>query len=255
MKHCGAATILYAMLACSAIDATGAREDWQLGLKGGVNRSQMRGTDVASVLSVPQKDFRISGSVGDWMTGGVIGGFVRRDFGEMTSVQFEILYSQKGGTGPIFGDILVEAPGNVFYPAEITGDLTLSLDYLEMPLMVVWTFPTDDRLALTAQAGGYFGLLLGSEVRIKGDASATLPDGSTRKLKFDQTSDAENVREWDAGGVIGLGMVYSRGLVNWNFDARWSFGLASIDMTSQQRDIRNSALSLLVGIAWPLRAN
>ncbi len=112
-----------------------------------------------------------------------------------------------------------------------------------------------DRLALTAQAGGYVGLLLGSEVRIKGDASATLPDGSTRKLKFDQTSDAENVREWDAGGVIGLGMVYSRGSVNWNFDARWSFGIASIDRTSQQRDIRNNALSFLVGVAWPLRAN
>jgi len=252
MKYCGVATIVCAMLLCSAIDATAAREDWQFGLKGGVNRSQMKGTDVASVLSIPPKSFQIAGTVGDWMTGGVLGGFARRDFSEMTAIQFEMLYSQMGGTGPVWGDALVTAPGDVEYPAEISGDLTLSLDYVQMPLMMVWTFPTDDRLALTAQLGGYFGLLVKSETRIRGEAVVTLPDASTRRVQFDQTWDAENVREWDAGGLVGLGMVYSRGSVNWNFDARWSFGLASLDATSQQRDIRNNVLSFLVGVAWPL---
>ena len=255
MRYCGAAIMLCVVLLYSAIDARAAREDWQLGLKGGVNRSQMKGSDIARVLSIPAQDFQIAGPVGDWMTGGVFGGFVRRDFGEMTSIQFELLYSQKGGTGLVWGNALVEAPGNVFYPADISGDMTLTLDYLEMPLMAVWTFPTDDRLALTAQAGGYFGLLLSSEVRIKGDATVTLPDASTRKIQFDQTWDAEDIREWDAGGVLGLGMVYTRGSVNWNFDARWSFGLVLVDGTSEQRDIRNNVLSFLVGVAWPLGAN
>lgn len=228
-------------------------EDWELGLKGGWNSTSLRGDEVGLWLNSPK--FQIAGTVSDYQGGGVVGGYARRYISDMWAIQVEALYTQKGGKGNVFGDGFVEFPSNVSYPAAIDGVLTVETEYVEFPVLAVIMFPADDseNLTLSVLGGVAFGLNTSSDLRFEGTAEVRLPDSSRRVVRVDEKVDIKAAtKDADIGGVIGLALELDRSRVRLLFDARWTFGLMSIDDTGSDSDVRNNTLSFTIGAGFPL---
>jgi hypothetical protein len=146
MRIVSIACIVFVFVAAVS-HASWARGKWEGGLKGGLNVSKFRGDAVAPWFIRPNG--WLSGSVHDEMAGFVGGALVRRQMTDRFAVQVEALYSQKGGDGTVYGLAELVYPSNVVYLANISGTLTLRLDYVEFPLLAAFTFPAYDKVGFT----------------------------------------------------------------------------------------------------------
>jgi len=243
------ASALVVLLASTAVMAQ--PSTWEIGVKAGGTQSKLRGDEIYLFLSQPGLD--LGGAVGDYTTGAMWGAYLRRNFSDVFALQVEGLYMEKGGAGTVYGTIDIDVPNSGTFPGDFTGEATVSLDYIEVPVLAVFTFPSDDagKVLLTASGGVYFATKTKSEIRLQGDATVRLPDLSNRVYPVDETRQIDTVRRYDIGGLIGIGVEVGLSKVRLLFDGRYEFGLVNIDETDE-RSIWNNTFMLTFGLGFPL---
>ncbi len=166
------------------------------GLKGGVelglNYSTFMGSDATDAKS---------------KAGFAIGGFLNVGFTDLISLQPELLYTQKGAS----------------------DSQTTNISYLEIPILVKFSFLTDKKVSPNVFVGPSLAFLLA--------ADTGGPDISS------------NLNGFDYGAVIGAGVNIGLGGGALIVNLRYDYGLADIakEVAGRQPDVKNGALSLMVG--------
>ena len=140
--HRWCAAALAAVAVVLVTNAPRAEGKWEVGVKGNVNGSKLRGDQVGFWVSQPGLD--VSGTVGDSKIGYGVGAYARMYTSDVFALQLEAWYYQKGGEGNVFGVIEVETGANTTMPGDVEGKLTVHLDYVEVPLLAVFVFPADE---------------------------------------------------------------------------------------------------------------
>ncbi len=155
---------------------------------------------------------------------GIIGGaFMCYNFTEIFAIQPELLFSMKG--------------------AEVAPDSATKYNYLEIPLLLKVSLPTEGKIKPSIFAGPSFGLLLSA------------------KDEFDEDV-KECAKSYDIGIVAGIGIGYELDMGTFFIEGRYEVGLTSISDLSdeqlkllkltEQPDVKNSALSAMVGFSFAL---
>jgi hypothetical protein len=133
------------------------------------------------------------------------------------AIQPEVLYVQKGWkeSAEILG-------------TTVEGDFRIN--YLEVPVLAKFSFGAVIKPYLAI--GPYLATRLGTSAKFS--AGGVTVEGNLDEL----------VKKSDAGMVIGAGVQTP---VRLSFEARYSYGFGSIDDSGEGLDVKNSALSVLVG--------
>ncbi len=181
------------------------------GVKGGLNFSNLRTNDI--------NDSKIR-------TGYHFGAFVSLPITDGLAFQPELLYSTKGSTASYNEDLGPFVNAN--------GDITLNLDYIDLPLLAVLKIGDVAEI----QFGPYFGFLANSSVTATGD------------LEGSHNFDNDNFKNLDyglAGGVaINLSLL--------QLGARYNLGLQKIQDSDTADlffgDAKNSYLQLFAALRF-----
>jgi hypothetical protein len=241
-----------AIIVAFAAGSAPAQDKWYGGLKLGFNSSQFRGDAVAPLTYDPSGGYYITGTVADKLAGFIGGGFFRRDFGTWFALQLDLIYSQKGGEGPVNGVIQITEPSNVVYDGTVNGDLTVRMDYIEFPLLAVFRFPKDeeDHVGFTVEVGPAIGYNTRAAAQLTGSAEVPLPDNSTRVQNFDQEVPINgDINRWAVSGVVGAALEFYVSKQTIILEGRYQFDVTSI--TSDQ-DTYNHLFSLMLGFMAPM---
>lgn len=130
-------------------------------------------------------------------------------------VGLEVLYSRKGAK-------------------EETTDETLALDYIEVPVLAIGIYPVDEKVDLMGYAGPAV-------------AFSIAADFAGEDVK-------DTIASTDVGGAFGAGARFDAGKVKVTVEGRWTVGFMSIDDSEFDADVKNSVVSAMVGIMFPLGA-
>jgi len=176
----------------------------QLGLKAGVNFSTLIGDDAEGAESLTG------------FTGGI---FFMYQFNKMFAIQPEVYYTMKGATDQetLAGE---------------TIEATLSLDYIEVPILFKLLIPIENSSIAPS-------LFVGPSIGFNMTAKA--------KLEYQGESyeeDIEDVNPTDIGLVFGAGLGFPVGQNELGFDFRYILGLSSVDDSAENFDIKNSVINL-----------
>jgi hypothetical protein len=250
-KHVGRIIVFSLLLVVLMAGSSVAAEKWELGVRAGATGARLRGDQVGMWLEF--EDLSVAGALSDYKWGFSGGLMIKRNITEHFAIELDALYNQKGGKGTVVGEMLVEYPGNVYRPGEINGELTASLDYVEFPVLAVFSFPAEYNIFLEAIVGATFGFNIFAETRFQGRAEVTLEDDSKDIVDIDQKRDISRImKSSEVGLLIGIGVRIPTSYAEWVFDARWSGGLTTIDNTTRELDVRNSYFQFGVGVMMPL---
>ncbi len=195
----------------------------KIGIKGGLNLANVRGD------AVEDKELKL---------GFTIGGFVMIDLSEQFFVRPEIFYSSKGFTNKI-----TESESNADYELSYSGESSLSLNYLEIPVQLVF--------ALTKSINFYTGPYL--EIYLNGKATSE-SEGYYRYLMNDEWiyedltgSDSEDIEAKEINSP-GYGLVFGGEYVlgQFSFDVRYSLGLSNIP-EEDGFDLKHQVIQFMIG--------
>jgi hypothetical protein len=206
------AAILVALAACLlvAVDAS-ARKRWDFGLKGGLNVAGLYGSDADTIGT-------------DTRTGVIVGAFVTMKLNPGVGIRLEGHYAQKGAKRAL-----------------PEGELTAKIDYIDVPLLVVFQREmTEDTFWLNMHVGP----VLSFKVSAGGEVSA---GGTYAGRDIDDIT-----KNFDYGGAVGIGGAWNVGRFDVVIDARYTVSFVSIDDAGEDLDFRNNAFSALAGVAVPL---
>jgi hypothetical protein len=245
----------FAVLAVTLVSSAASAEGWLFGVKGGFNSAKFVGDPITGFITQPGVD--VSGRVDDWQEGFNAGVFARMGLSEYVGLQAELLFSQKGGEGTVFGTADIEYTPGLTRTGEINGVANIQMDYVEIPVFTVFSFPTDasDKVDITASAGLYVAHNTAAFLSVEGEGTVELEDGSFDEVSFDQRwGIGSNVNRWDFGGLLGMGLEWSLEKVTLLFDFRWEFGFLSVDGTDSNKSTRNNVIMLTFGVGLPVGA-
>jgi hypothetical protein len=150
-------------------------------------------------------------------------------------------------------------PGLSYVPkgAEITGEIngeeftfTLGLDYVELPLLLKYAFPTTGSLGVHVFAGPALAFEVGCELGIGSE-------GVDVSIDCDQGEDEGfevTTKSFDLGALVGGGVSVPMGGASLLFEASYNFGLTNIADTDEGEDdsVKNRAFYISAGIAFPM---
>jgi opacity protein-like surface antigen len=213
-------------LICMA-SATHAETTVDFGVKGGLNFANLS-TD---------NGFEIEDSVFVDMNSrmGMAGGaFVAFNVAKGVAIQAEFLYSQKGAKFDT--TLMVET-------IPVDAEFTFKLDYIEIPVLLRYSIPTQSSVSPVLFAGPALAIKSTSKLKLK--ASAYGQSAS-------ETVDIEDVKSTDFGFVFGGGLDIALGRGKLVFDGRYTLGLTSVDDSPYEEDIKNKAISVTAGYAFPV---
>ncbi|MFQ6673457.1 MAG: porin family protein [Fidelibacterota bacterium] len=178
------------------------------GVKGGLALATMVGKDMEEA---------------DRNTGVILGGYITYDVNDKLSLQPEIFYSQKG--------YRIDQSES-FFGATMSVKGTTSLNYLEVPLLGVYT--VHDRLRLFA--GPSVGLYLNG----KTEAEISFA-GESESMSEDINSDSVTSPDigWVVGGLFDVGKITVEG--------RYSAGISSVPSGDEASDMKHQVIQLMVG--------
>ncbi len=178
----------------------------QYGLKAGLNIASLSGDEVDDL---------------DSRMGLAVGGYLSVPVAPSFSIQPELLYSMKGASDSFAG-----------------VDVTLKLDYLEIPVLAKYTFGLPGApVKPSIFAGPALGLKLSSKVKVEGFGES-------------EEEDLEDVKDTDFGLVFGAGLAFNLGSNSVGVDVRYNLGLTSIDDTGEGFDVKNNVISLMVSFGF-----
>jgi hypothetical protein len=174
-----------------------------LGIKGGLNLANVGGTDAPPGAKT--------------LTGFAAGGYLEISLPLLFTIQPEILYSQKGTT----------------YDESMFGTnftVTAKLNYLEIPVLVKYSFPVPV-VKPSLYVGPAMGILLSAKAKVEAAGQSQEED-----IK-DQTTST------DWGLVVGA----SANIAIITVDVRYTLGLTSLDKNSTTKGY-NRVFGIMVGI-------
>ena len=186
-------------------------EGLNFGIKGGVNLTKVYGDDVESA---------------DMRTVGIGGISLMYSVSDNFAIQPEVLYAMKGAKES-------GSEEGIEYSA------TLKLTYIEVPVLFKLIFPLEGNVTPCVYAGPAIGLRLGAKASV---------EIAGAELEEDIKDDTKGT---DFGAVFGGGMAFAVGSGALTLDARYTLGLTTIDNSDESDDIKNSAISVMVGYAFP----
>ncbi len=121
-------------------------------------------------------------------------------------------------------------------------DMTFKLNYVEVPLILGYRFPTQGKVHPYVMGGGHFGFNVGCEV--EGSQG-----GTTATIECDDPQLDIDVSSTDFGALAGGGLSFAVGANTMSVDLRYSLGLKEIAPDS---DTKNRGFTLGVGYMIPL---
>ncbi len=166
-----------------------------------------------------------------YKTGLLAGGFFGYQVNEVFSVEPQLLYSQKGTK--------VKGTGS---NASLEGSVKLS--YIEVPLLLKFWFPTYSQVTPFVFAGPVVGFTVGCT--LEGEILSVTGDEDC-----DKTS-VVKVKSTDFGGTVGGGVEFKAGMQVVRIDGRYTHGFTDINDSGDNREIKNRAFAVTVGLGFPL---
>ena len=185
-----------------------------LGVHLGVNIAELGGDDISG---------------GDSRTGLNIAGSVTFPLGESLALHTGAGYSQKGLTESDEG-----------------FDVAIKLDYIEIPVLLRFAFPTEGALGVHIMGGAAIGI----EASCKLEASS---GSSSASVDCDDPEVDLATKTFDMGLMGGFGA--SLGLtdrLDLVVDLLYNLGLTSIEDSGAGADVKNRAFTLRAGVAIPV---
>jgi hypothetical protein len=184
----------------------------QIGLKAGLNISNLSGSDAGSP---------------DSRTGFAGGAYFMYQFSPMFAIQPEAYYTMKGA----------KQKGT---ESGYTYTATLSLDYIEIPVLLKLLIP-----------------IQGSNINPSVFAGPSIAFNTTHKVKVEVAgqsaeSDIQNIKSTDFSLVFGAGLGFPIGKNQLGFDVRYILGLSTIDDTSDPSDVKNGVINFNVYYGFSL---
>jgi hypothetical protein len=165
------------------------------------------------------------------------GAFVIYGFNDWLSLQPELLYSQRGVTSKLLDYDIVDV------------DLTASFNYVEIPLLLVYTVPLKGSFRPIFYAGPVLSYMLSSEAKLSASIlSVSVDMGSVTHVN-------------DFGGIIGTGFRWDVGNGMVTFDIRYQRGFTNVITTGdfeingdpqviEADDIKNQGFAFLLGYVF-----
>jgi opacity protein-like surface antigen len=223
MRNRFASIVLLALLAVVFVPVGSSAQQWNLNVYGGWSYANLTGGS-AKMLG------------GDYTSGfaGGVGGELKLN--EDWGWEFGLWYVQKGTKGQFSTD----TEGNSFLPvSNATFDGTVSLDYVEVPILVNMYFPVGDK----ANIRGFIGPAIA--FRTKATADGDLNGGSGKINLQDAIDDA------DITVMIGAGGQFELDRINLMLDFRWDIGATNIS-NIEGTTLRNNTVMITAAIGIPL---
>jgi len=193
-----------------------------LGFQGGLSLATLGGSD-ADLETGDEKSYRKGLSVG---------AFLAVPLSDQLSLQPELLYAQKG---------MILTDTEVGIEEEV--ELTLRLNYIEVPLLLRINVPTEGNIAPHFLVGPAIGFKASCELGVE-------EDGESFDVDCDEAEG--DTKSIDFGGVIGAGVGIVVGPGEIVLGARYTLGLMSIDDSGEDLDIKNRTFSFLAGYSFPV---
>lgn len=185
---------------------------------------------VKTGLNIASLNF--SGNPFDSKLGFTGGAFFRYQFSEMFALQSEIYYTMKGATDKF--EFLVDTTFSTN-----TVDLTISYNYLEVPVLVMLMIPIQDSyIKPTISAGPFIGLNLTSKVK-------RITNGESEE------NDQNDVRPIEFGLQFGGGIGFMVGRNELGLEFRYIFSLISI--IDDGPDIKNNVINFNLYFGFSLQ--
>ncbi|UCD85095.1 MAG: PorT family protein [Deltaproteobacteria bacterium] len=256
------AIIAVALAAVFTLSSTSvyAVEGLSVGIKAGLNLADLYGDDV-DAFSV----HRVLPSVNDMKketkTGASFGAFVTYDINDFFAVQPELLYSMKGAR---WKGVWVESmSGNVTY------EQTMSLNYLEIPLLAKVSIPIGENFKYNILIGPALGIITSAKLKheITGVSEYFKQMLEDIGVSTSGEEDIDHAKSIEFGLVFGGGVDFKLGPGKVIIDARYTLGLTNIfsdisldyialfglePIYIEDPDIKNSVISIMAGYSFSL---
>lgn len=236
-----------------------AQRYFEVGLRAGVAFSRLSGSNLENTEVFTNEDLgggftgtgTISSGVADMKTGFQGGGYATLHVNERFAVRLEALYTMKGGKGDTSGSLDVfDSSNNFLGTLDIGGTNTLSLDYFEIPILAVVSFPAGASSTFEIFAGP--GVAFMSSAKAKSKVTASF-QGDTQ-TQSQSTDASDGFKGTDFVGVLGAGMSFQVGAQALFLEARWTPGFTEIDDTGTGQDWKNNGFAISAGVGFPLVA-
>lgn len=194
-------TMLFLLMISMQLQA----QDWNFGVKGGVNFASFTGSDA--------DDFQIENRTGFHV--GALTGF---KFSPSVGAQLEVMYNTLGGKADL---LLVDDLGN-----EIPGEATFKLEYISVPVLVQY-FPLQD---LSLETGPQISFETTSEVEAESEGE---------KISLGLEDETSSV---DFAWVFGVGYELPYNLL---LQGRYMLGLSDVyDETNMKHSVLQISVGL-----------
>jgi outer membrane protein with beta-barrel domain len=233
-----------------------AAPSFELGVRGGLSLAHLTGSDLETSEPIDETDqngFHIVGTVTsslkDSRAGFTGGGYAMLHVNQQFGVRLEALFSPKGGKGDNSGTLTVfDSSNQPVGSVDVGGTNEIRLNYFEIPVLGVVSFPTGPRSTIEVFAGPSIGLR--SKAEFKQEVTLSAQGGS---ITQSQTSDiGKETKSTDFAGVLGAGFSYRLGAHVLFAEARWTPGFSKIDDTGSNTDWKNSAFGVSAGVGLSL---
>jgi len=145
--------------------------------------------------------------------GFAVGGFMTYAFSDMFAVQPELQYTMKGNKVEV---------GDETYKTK--------LSYIEIPILAKVMLSGGEKIKPSFYAGPGIGFLMSA--------------------KNEDEDIKDYMKSTDLGLIGGVGVDYLMGAHKITFDLRYEAGLTKLDDTEAKADIKNSCISILVGMGF-----
>ncbi len=127
--------------------------------------------------------------------------------------------------------------------------LGLHLDYLEVPLLFRYAFPTTGSLGVHLLAGPALAFESGCSLVVEGEGASVEIDCDETGAEDDFEVDTES---FDFGAMFGAGLAFPLGGVTGTVEALYNVGLRDVGGDGGDESAKNRALYLTAGIRIPI---
>lgn len=218
------AVALCAVAALTWVDDARSQPYWDMAITGGWNRASLSGGGAKLLGDDPLNKFNVG-----------VAFLLRAD--EELGFEFGVRYSRKGGSGTIDTTYAIPNFKNVTAPI---GDAEVTLDYIEIPILIAGILQTGE----SAYVRGYAGPCLG--ILVSADAKGVM---SGEPYEEDISDTLDNI---DFALDFGASFVYAFGAWSGMIDGRYAIGLNSIDDSNLDIEIKTRTWEVSLGVLIPL---
>ncbi len=196
------------------------------GVKGGLNIATLTGYELGG------EKYKI---------GFVFGGFLTYELNQKFSLQPELLFTMKGAK---FEDVdkETEDDGSQYYDKY---EISWNLNYLEIPVLAKLNIPMKENIKSNIFYGPALGIKIGATYDIDHEYWEKDENGNiVEEINESDKSEIKIIKNMDFGIVFGAGVEFGKIMV----DARYNLGLSTITDENGVSKMKNSVISLILGI-------